>query len=67
MKRDKEFDDAFNWLACVDVNSEAEAVDREIILSTIEEYEETIDRAVEYMKEQGLSIYDIKKILKIEE
>lgn len=67
MKRNKELDDAFNWLVCVDVNSEAEAIDREIILSTIEEYEEMIDRAIEYMKKQALSIYDIKKILKIEE
>lgn len=67
MNRNKEFTDAFNWLCCVDVNNEAEAIDREIILSTIEEYEEIIDRAIEHMKATGLSVYDIKKILKIEE
>lgn len=62
-RRGKYFEEAFNWLCCMDVNSEAEASDREMILSTIEEYEGIIEKAIVYMENSGLNGYDIERIL----
>lgn len=42
MERDQEFQEAFEWLSSFEVHSEAEAIDKEVILSNIEVYEKMI-------------------------